>query len=298
MHKTTFIGLTCTLAFMTGATAAWADELCPDPAKKSAAKSQLGQAQALQAAGKLNEAWNAAGKVDADCADADGVKKQIAKAIGAEAEKAGRLDDAIDWYDRGHDQASATRVINKAAGERSNDAVFIGRAIAYFHNKDDKAGEQRMKDIAKQNVEKQLAEEEKQWGTQLKGSHGFLMSAREWTTYAESGKDKVTARAQQRGDFYAKDDSRTALKKAIQYYFAGDLEQKIKEVKAKAAGLGKQAEAKGEPEVAADYYMIADQGDKASALTKQVEAAKEKAEEGRKKTFKKDQGDLEKALGF
>ena len=101
-----------------------------------------------------------------------------------------------------------------------------------------------------------------------------------------------------RGDFFAKDDARTALKKAIQYYFAGGLEDKIKSVKAKAAGLGKQAEAKGEKEVAADYYMIADQGDKADALTKQVEAEKAKAEEGRKKTFKKGQDDLEKALGF
>ena len=87
--------------------------------------------------------------------------------------------------------------------------------------------------------------------------------------YAQSGRDKVKARAQQRGDFYAKDDSRMALKKAISYYFVGGREEKIKSVGAKAAGLGKQAE-----------------------------AAKQKAEEGRKKTFKKDQDDLEKALAF
>jgi len=282
-----------------GISTAWADELCPEPARKAEAKAALAKAQALQTSGKLHEAWDAAQKADPECADgADAVKKQIGRAIGAEEEKKGRVDEAIDWYQRVNDDVNATRVISQAAGNRSEDVRFIGRAIDYFRSKNDKAGEQRMRDIAKRNVEKQLAEEEKQWGTQLKASQSFLQSAKEWTFYAQSGEDKVKTRAQQRGDFFAKDDARTALKKAIQYYFAGELEQKIKEVKAKAAGLGKQAEAKGEPEVAADYYMIADQGDKASALTKQVEAAKEKAEEGRKKTFKKDQGDLEKALGF
>lgn len=288
--------LLATLAW--GTSTAWADEICANPTEKAAAKAELAKAQALFGAGKLNDAWNSVTKVDFTCVDTDALKKQIASARGAEAEKNGNLGEAIRWYDQGKDHTAAMRVINRASGDRSMDVGLIGAAIAYFHDKNDKAGEQKIKDIAKRNVEKQLAEEEKQWGTQLKASHNFLMGAKEWTTYAESGKDKVTARAQQRGDYFAKDDSRVALKKAIQYYFAGDLEQKIKEVKTKAAGLGKQMEAKGEAEAAADYYMIADQGDKADALTKQVEAAKAKAEEGRQKTFKKDQADLEKELGF
>lgn len=294
------IGLILVLlaAITWGTPTAWADEVCANPAEKAEAKSDLAKAQALFTAGKLNEAWNVATKIDVTCAHADGVKKQIASALGAEAEKNGRLGDAIRWYDEGKNQTAATRVIDRASGDRSMDVVLIGASIEYFRGKNDKAGEQKIRDIAKRNVEKQLAEEEKQWGTQLKTSQSFLQSAKEWTFYAQSGEDKVKARAQQRGDFFAKDDARTALKRAIEYYFAGGLEQKIKEVKTKAAGLGKQMEAKGEPEAAADYYMIADQGDKANALTKQVEAAKQKAEEGRQKTFKKDQADLEKELGF
>lgn len=298
MRKTQVLILTVAVAVTLGTVQAWADDLCPEPDRKAAAKAALAEAQALQAGGKLHEAWDAAGKAASDCADVDTVKRQIAKAIGAEKEKAGRIAEAIDWYNQGNDQASATRVINKAAGERPEDEAFIGRAIEYFRLKNDKGGEQKMRDIAKRNVEKQLAEEEKQFATQLKNSDSSLQKARQWTYYAESGKDRLRERARTRGDFFAKDDSRMALKKAILYYFIGDLEEKIKSVKAKASALGKQAEAKGEPEKAADYYMIADQGDAAGAITKKAEAEKAKVEEGRKKTFKKDQADLEKELGF
>lgn len=299
MHKRSLITVTIVTAFAIGAIPAWADELCPEPARKAEAKAMLAKAQALQTAGKLHEAWDAVVKADPDCAEgADAVKKQIGRAIGAEEEKKSRIDEAIDWYQRVNADADATRVINKAVGDRSDDVKFIGRAIEYFRSKSDKGGEQKMRDIAKGNVEKQLTQEEKQFATQLKDSYGSLQKAQEWTYYAQSGQDKVKTRAQQRGDFYAKEDSRTALKKAISYYFVGSLEEKIKSVKAKAASLGKQAEAKGEPEVAVDYYMIADQGDKAEAISKQAEAAKHKAEEGRKKTFKKDQADLEKELGL
>ena len=298
MHKKSLLVMTIVTAFAIGPLPAWADDLCPEPDRKAAAKAALAKAQALQAGGKLREAWDAAGKADSDCADVDTVKKQVAKAIGAEEEKNGRIAEAIDWYNQGNDQASATRVINKAVGDRPEDETFIGRAIEYFRLKNDKAGEQKMRDIAKRNVEKQLAEEAKHFDTQLKESQTFLQKAQQWTYYAEWGKDRVRERAQTRGDFFAKEDSRMALKKAISYYFVGNLDEKIKSVKAKAAVLGKQAEAKGEPEAAADYYMIADQGDKAAAIAKQADAAKQKAEESRKKTFKKDQADLEKELGF
>lgn len=299
MRKTRVLILTVAIAVTLGTAQAWADELCPEQDRKAAAKAALAKAQALQAGGKLREAWAAATNVDSDCAaDVDAVKKQIGRAIGAEEEKNGQIDEAIDWYQRVNADADATRVINIGVGKRADDASFIGRAIEYFRLKNDKGNEQKMRDIARRNVEKQLAEEEKQFATQLKNSDSSLQKAQEWTYYAQAGQDKVKARAQQRGDFFAKDDSRMALKKAISYYFLGSLEEKIKSVKAKAAALGKQADAKGEPEMAADYYMIADQGDKAEAITKQAEAAKQKVEEGRKKTFKKDQDDLEKALGF
>lgn len=298
MRKLSFIVVTIVTVFAIEAIPAWADDLCPEPDRKAAAKAALAEAQALQSGGKLHEAWDAAGKAASDCADVDTVKKQIAKAIGAEKEKAGRIAEAIDWYNQGNDQASATRVITKASGDRPEDEAFIGRAIEYFRLKNDKGNEQKMRDIAKRNVEKQLAEEAKHFDTKLKESQTFLQKAQQWTYYAEWGKDRVRERARMRGDFFAKDDSHMALKKAISYYFIGSLEEKIKSVKSKAAALGKQAEAKGEPEAAADYYMIANQGDNANAVTKQAEAAKQKAEESRKKSFKKDQGDLEKALGF
>jgi hypothetical protein len=299
MQKTPMLVLSIAVAVMLGSVHAWADEICPEPARKAEAKAALAKAEALQTGGKLREAWDAVAKADPDCAvGADEVKKHIGRAIGAEEEKKGRIDEAIDWYQRVSADADATRVINKAAGDRPDDVKFIGRAIDYFHSKNDKGNEQKMRDIAKRNVEQQLAQEEKQFATPLRDSHSALQKAQEWTFYAQAGEDKVKTRAQQRGDFYAKEDSRTALKKAISYYFVGNLGEKIKNVKAKAAGLGKQAEAKGEAEVAADYYMIADKGDAAGAIMKQAEAEKAKAEESRKKTFKKEQSDIEKELGF
>jgi len=69
-------------------------------------------------------------------------------------------------------------------------------------------------------------------------------------------------------------------------------------VREKARSLAKQYESKGEGVVAAEYYAIAGDSGKANALQKQTEASEQKAEESRKKTFKKEQGDLEKALGF
>lgn len=298
MRTTPVLILTIAAAFTLGTGLTWADDLCPEPDRKAAAKAALAKAQALQAGGKLQEAWDAANKADSDCADVDSVRKQIGRAIGAEREKQSRIDEAIDWYQRVSADSDATRVINAAVGDRPDDVTFFNRAIEYFRLKNDKGNEQKMRDIAKRNVEKQLAEEAKHFDTKLRESQTFLQKAQEWTYYAQSGEDKVKVRAQQRGDFFAKDDSRMALKKAISYYFVGKLDEKVKSVKAKAAALGKQAEAKGEKEVAADYYMIADQGDIASAITKQAEAEKAKAEEGRKKSFKKDQADLEKELGF
>ena len=43
---------------------------------------------------------------------------------------------------------------------------------------------------------------------------------------------------------------------------------------------------------------VAGESDKATAVQKETEVREEKAEESRKKVFKKDQDDLEKALGF
>lgn len=296
MHTILILGLTLAIGAWT--VPAWADDLCQDPANKAAAKAQLAKAQTLEGAGKLREAFDAAGKVDADCANSDELKKQIAKAIASDEERKGHLDEAIDWYQRANDHPDATRVIRKVVEDRPGDIPAIGRAIDYFHVQNNKAQEQAMRAVAAKNVDMALAVEEKRFATQLKDSLGTLQTAQDWTFYAQTGQDRVRARAALRGDTLAKEDGRVALRKALDFYFVGSLNDSMKRVKAKASALGKQHEAKGELETAAEYYTIADEGSKAEAILKQLDASNTKIEESRKKTFKKDQGDLEKSLGF
>lgn len=300
MRKRPWIAVTIITVFAIGAIPAWADDICPEQAKKAAAQAQLSQAQALQAGGKLREAYDAASKIDLDCApsNTDGVKKKIASAVAAEAEQKGKLDDAVQWYERAGDKGAGSRVINKIVAEKPDDIKSVARAIEFYRGHDDKAQEQAMRNLALKNVDKALAAEAKNFSTPLKGSLGDLRQAQDWTFYAQAGQDRVRARATERGDALAKEDSRTSLKKAMDYYFISEVKEGLAKVKAKAAGLGKQAEAKGELEVAAEFYSIADEGGKANALQKQAEANQAKAEDARKKTFKKDQADLEKELGF
>ena len=62
--------------------------------------------------------------------------------------------------------------------------------------------------------------------------------------------------------------------------------------------LAKRHEANGEGEIAAEFYAMAGDDKQADTVQKQTEQRQAQAEEGRKKTFKKEQADLEKALGF
>ena len=300
MHKRLIIAVTIATTFAIKAIPTWADDICPDPAEKSAAQVQLAQAKTLEAAGKLQEAHAAISKISLDCAppNTDGLKRKIASLIGAQAEQKGKLDEAVEWYERAGDKNAGSRVIGKIVSEKPDDIKAVARAIDFYRAYDDKAQEQAMRALALKNVDRVLAAEAKNFSTPLKGSLGDLRQAQDWTFYAQAGKDRVRARATERGDALVKEDSRVSLKKAMDYYFVADVKEGMAKVKTKAAGLAKQAEAKGDLEVAADYYQIADEGAKANAASKQADAVKQKAEESRQKTFKKDQADLEKELGF
>ncbi len=62
--------------------------------------------------------------------------------------------------------------------------------------------------------------------------------------------------------------------------------------------LAKRHEAKGEGEIAAEYFVMAGDDKTAEAVQQQTGQRRRQAEEGRKKHFTKEQADLEKALGF
>ncbi len=290
-----------------GAIALWspdsrADSLCPEKSMQAAADAQIKKAEDLERAGKAREAYAAAGKADGDCVTDskrhDALKKRAAKAVAAEEEKKSRFKEAFDWYERAGSVADAGRMQRKLVDASPNDINTVSHAIDFFTRHQDGAQEQAMRAHALKNVDKALAEEEVQFASVTKDSLGQLGLARDWSRYAKAGEERVRARAAKRGDTLAVEDGRKFLRLALSYYGAAGQPEKEQKVRAKALTLAKKYEGKGEGEIAAEYYSIAGDSSKADAVQKQTEARDQKAEETRQKNFKKEQADLEKALGL
>jgi len=293
--------VSCVIAAVIGfwGSTVWADSLCPDTVQQTAADTQLKQAEDLDRAGKVREAYGAAGKVNSECVTDykrhDALLKRTAKALGAEGEKKGQWQEAFDWYERAQSQSDAGRMQRKMVEANIN---TVSHAIDYFKNHNDVAQEKAMRTHALKNLEKALAAEEKSFASVAKNSLTELELAKDWSYYAQAGEDQVRARAAKRGDIVAAEDGRKFLELALSYYDCAQQSDKAKKVRDKARALAQQRESKGEGKVAAEYYAIAGDSSKASAVQQQAEAREQKVEESRKKTFKKDQDDLEKALGF
>ncbi len=302
MKATKIVGFVIAGAMALGGSAAWADSLCPDLAQQAAADAQVKQAEALDRAGKAREAYGAAKKANFDCVTDynrhEALLKRTAKVVGAEEEKKGQLSEAFDWYERAQSQADASRMQRKMVESKPNDINTVSHAIDYFRNHNDAAQEKTIRAHALKNVEKALAAEEKSFASVSKNSLSALDLAKDWSYYAQAGEDLVRVRAGKRGDTLAIEEGRKFLELALSYYDRAQQPEKSQKVRDKALALAKQLESKGDGVVAADYYVIAGDSNKASAVQKQAEVRDQKSEESRKKVFKKEQDDLEKALGF
>ena len=155
-----------------------------------------------------------------------------------------------------------------------------------------------MRAHAAKNVDKALAAEEKRFATSTKDSLQEMGRARDWAYYAGTEKDRITARAEKRGDILIAEEGRRFLELALNYYGFAEKKDKEQKVRDKARSLGERAASKGEAELAVAYFQIAGDTAKAEALQKQTEVKAEQTEETRKNTFKKDQDKLEKELGL
>jgi len=281
---------------------AWADSLCPESSKQAAAAAQVKRAADLERAGKAREAYGAAEQADTDCVTdsqrLDALKKRTAGAVGAAEEKKSRFKEAFDWYERARSMADAGRMQRKLVETTPDDINTVSHAIDFFVRRQDSAQEKALRAQALKNADKALAEEEKQFASVTKDSLGELGRARDWSYYARAGEDRIRARAAKRGDTLALEEGRKFLNLALKYYNTAGEPDKERKVREKALALAKRYESKGEGEIAAEYYAIAGDSGKATAVQKRTEARDQQSEESRKKTFKKEQGDLEKALGF
>lgn len=302
MKTTRIVSLVIVGVIGLGGSTVWADSLCPEKAEQAAADAQLKHAEDLERAGKVREAYGAAAKANSDCVTDykrhDALKKRAAKAIGAEEEKKGQFKEAFDWYERAQSMAEAGRMQRKLVEAKPDDINTVSHAIDYFVHQQDSVQEKAMRAHALKNVDKALAEEEKTFATFTKDSLNELELARDWSYYAKAGEDRMRARATNRGDVLAAEEGRKFLRLALTYYRAAGQPEKEQNVRDKARVLAKQHESKGEGEVAAEYYVIAGDSSKATAVQQQTEEREQKSEESRKKTFKKGQDDLGKALGF
>jgi len=302
VRRITTLHLAWVLALICWSTPAWADSLCAEKALQAAADAQLKKAEDLERAGHLREAYAALSKADSECisdsARHEGLQQRTAKAIGAEEEQKRHLQDAFDWYVRARAFVDAGRMQRKLVEARPDDINTVSHAIDYFSLHNDKAQEQAMRGHALKQVEKALADEEKRFASFTKDSLQELGRARDWTYYAKAGEDRIRARAAQRGDTLAAEESRKFLRLALSYYEQAGRQDRVTTIREKARMLAKRHEAKGEGEIAAEFYGIAGDDAQAEAVQKQTEQRQAQVEEGRKKTFKKEQADLEKALGF
>ena len=302
MTRITSWHLVCAVALGLSGTPVWADSLCAEKALQAAADAQLKKAEELERAGQPREAFSAATKANGDCVSDtqrhEGVQQRTAKAIGAEEEKKARLEDAFTWYVRAKAPADAGRMQRRLVEAKPDDINTLSHAIDYFSQQNDKAQEEAMRAQARKNVEQALAEEEKRFASFSKDSLHELGRARDWAYYAKTGEDRIRARAAQRGDTLAAEDGRKFLRLAMSYYEQADRPDGVKKIREKARMLAKRHEAKGEGEIAAEFYAMAGDDKQADTVQKQTEQRQAQAEEGRRKTFKKEQADLEKALGF
>lgn len=302
MKATKIAGFVIAGVVAVGGSTAWADSLCSEPAQQAVADAQLKKAEDLERAGKMREANGAAQKLNSECISDykrhDALLKRTAMALGAEDEKKGNFQGAFDWYQRAQNVADAGRMQRKMVEVKPDDINTVSHAIDYFKNVNDAAQEKSLRAHALKNVNKALAAEEKSFASISKNSLAALARAKDWSYYAQAGEDLVRARAGTRGDTVAAEDGRKFLELALSYYDRAQQPEKAQKVRDKARGLARQYESKGEGVVAADYYIIAGDDNKASAVQKETEVRDLKVEDSRKKVFKKDQEDLEKALGF
>jgi len=290
------------LMFTTYLPIAWADGCRTEDEKAAAA--QMKKAEENERAGKLKEAYEAAGKIDSMCLAGDGYKrheamrKRIGLQLGQQEEKQGRLAAAFDWYKNSGNAVEADRVKLKQVDASPRDRNVVSNAIDHFRFKNNNARVAELRQLAAKNADLELASEEKAFAAR-KESFDELGRAKDWFYLVGEGADKkVRERAERRGDTLLKEDTFRHLENAKRYFGMAEAKPKEKAVQDKALRLAQEHEKKGEITQATKFYDLAGASAKGAELEKRTEAQHKKSEEKRQKQFTKDQDKLEKELGL
>ena len=271
---------------------------------EKAAAVQMRKAEDSERAGKLKEAYEAAGRIESMCLAGDGYKrheamrKRIGLQLGQQEEKRGQLGAAFDWYKRSRNEADADRVKMKQVNASPRDRNVVSSAIDHFRFKNNSARVAELRQLAAKNADLELANEEKAFAAR-KESFDELGRAKDWLyLVGEGAAKKVRERAERRGDTLLKEDTHRHLENAQRYFHMAEAKPKEKAVQDKALRLAQEHEKKGEITQATNFYGLAGASAKGAELEKRSEAQHKKSEEKRQKQFTKDQDKLEKELGL
>jgi len=301
-------------------TAVRADDVC-EPGDRQAGNAQTSRALAAEAAGNLREALQLAQIVN-DCADDyAGMRKLVMRAsqqLGREAEAAGDLAAAFDFYASGHateryadpkpygllDDASrvAFAMINAQPTDRA-----VARQMLEFMNRESQSDDvariqqhihaQARRLLAEEAIvftvatpHTELLEEAEAWLQQE-----VLTGVPESTEPTAADLDK---RWVARGDAFAALDYYTALSNAINYYGEADQSDRQQAVQSKARKIADGLANGNDWGEAVRLYDLAGDSERAEALTRSREASAADVEADRKARFDQEQDDLEKELGF
>jgi hypothetical protein len=293
-------GILALVAVVFGA-GAWADDIC-SAEEHQRGNTGLAQAQAAEKAGDLLGALRLANGSDVrECGDdkaAQALAARVTLRLGNDAETAGKLPKAFEYFDAGGHFAEAKRVGLAQLKAAPADRGLADKLLPFMRSHEFADGVAQIQTQARGQADRLLAEEEKSFA--IRAPHqDLLTSAQEWLRLAgDDAAASVKKRALARADQYAALDYPYALNQAISYYsLAGSPDGETK-VRAKAGRLAQQLAGGDQWAQAAELYEIAGDEAHASALRKQREAQAQQNETTRKQKFEKEQGDLEKELGF
>jgi hypothetical protein len=282
-----------------GGFAVRADDVC-EPKERTAANAGVASAKAAEAAGNLQKALDAvsSGDVRTCSNEGDALYKRFNLRLGQQAEKAGQLAKAFDYFEAGGYLDDARRVALANVHAKPTDRSLAGNVLGFLKRNGFADGVAEVQGQARAQAQRLLAQEDKTFA--IREPHTELLrEAGSWLSLAgdEPAAD-VKKRALARGDQFAALDYHYALGQALSYYDLADRNDKQALVKAKAVKLADSLAKTENWSAAVELYDLADERKKAEALQASREASAAKTETDRKGRFDKEQGDLEKQLGL
>ncbi len=305
---------------VTAVNTALADDVC-SAAEYQASNAKLARAKAAESQGNLEEALRLASTSDYCVDDTDGLRRLVINTsykLGQAAEAGGNLEAAFDYYRGGMPAeqyenpkpvdllANAKRVMLAMVAKSPSDRRIARNALEFFNRENQGADVAYIVKHMDSQARRLLAEEEKAFSTSSPHKE-LLEEAEAWlqeqqlTGVPESTEPtaaQLTARWVARGDQFAALDHYSALANALSYYQQAERKDKEETVRKKARKLADGLADGTRWAEAVRLYELADDSQKAEALTARREAGAAEVEAERKQKFNEEQDDLEKELGL